>query len=53
VDGSIDTPRVPTPRRRILGIRMPHLHRFRWAGEDAFSSASLYRCACGVVRSAL
>ncbi|MDP5183808.1 hypothetical protein QOZ88_14305 [Blastococcus sp. BMG 814] len=28
-----------------------HLHRFRWLGPDAFSSATLYRCRCGEVRS--
>ncbi|MGY1594306.1 hypothetical protein ACI79D_20205 [Geodermatophilus sp. SYSU D00708] len=27
-------------------------HRFRWAGEDAFSGASLYACRCGAVRPA-
>jgi hypothetical protein len=48
VHGSIDTPRA----HRMLGLRRPHLHRFRWSGYDPFSSASLYRCACGVVRPA-
>jgi hypothetical protein len=48
VHASLDTHRA----RRILGVRVPHLHRFRWAGYDPFSSASLYRCSCGVVRPA-
>ena len=29
-----------------------HWHRFRWAGDDAFSGSSLYACRCGVVRPA-
>ena len=35
----------------VPGLRT-HWHRFRWAGEDAFSGASLYACRCGVVRPA-
>lgn len=34
------------PSRRRPG----HLHRFRRVSDDAFSSASLYTCRCGVVR---
>jgi hypothetical protein len=36
-------------RTSVLG----HWHRFRWVGEDAFSTASLYACRCGVVRPGL
>ncbi|TYP87176.1 hypothetical protein [Blastococcus xanthinilyticus] len=31
--------------------RGPHVHWFRRVGEDPFSSATLYRCRCGVVRA--
>jgi hypothetical protein len=30
--------------------RVVHVHRFRRAGDDPFSSATLYACRCGVVR---
>jgi hypothetical protein len=33
-----------------LAARVLHLHRYTRAGDDPFSSASLYRCRCGVVR---
>jgi hypothetical protein len=33
--------------------RLPHLHRYTWAGDDPFSASSLYRCRCGVVRPGL
>jgi hypothetical protein len=33
--------------------RLPHVHRFRWAGEDPFSPHNLYACRCGVVRAGL
>ncbi|WP_199522253.1 hypothetical protein [Geodermatophilus marinus] len=36
--------RAPRWRGRL------HLHRFRWAADDAFSGSSLYACRCGVVR---
>jgi hypothetical protein len=29
-----------------------HWHRFRWAGDDAFSGSSIYACRCGEVRPA-
>ena len=41
-------PSAPTPRSGRL-----HVHRFRRAGDDWFSSASLYACRCGVVRPGL
>lgn len=49
----VESPIIAARAVRILGIRVPHLHRFRWAGEDSFSSSSLYRCSCGVVRPGL
>jgi len=39
---------LPVP---VTGART-HWHRFRWAGDDAFSGSSLYACRCGVVRPA-
>ena len=59
MQGDIDMPGAPTaPRRRlselhILGLLTRHVHRFRWASHDPFSSSSLYRCSCGVVRPGL
>jgi hypothetical protein len=50
---------VPHSLEHLLGRgtgarrRLPHLHRFRWAGEEPFSSHSLYRCRCGEVRPGL
>ncbi|MGY1856621.1 hypothetical protein [Modestobacter sp. SYSU DS0290] len=38
--------------RLLRAVRSAHLHVHRWqrVGDDPFSSASLYRCRCGVVR---
>ena len=41
-----DRVRGSRSRRRLPG----HLHWFRWAGRDPFSSATLYACRCGEVR---
>jgi len=41
-----------TPARGTAGGRL-HVHRYVWSGDDPFSSSSLYRCRCGVVRPAL
>jgi hypothetical protein len=30
--------------------QVSHFHSFSRLGDDPFSSASLYRCRCGVVR---
>lgn len=40
-------------RARLPRIPVPHVHHYRYSGEDAFSSASLYRCRCGVVKPGL
>ena len=43
--------RYATPARRGGGRPAPwHVHWFRGAGDDPFSSATLYRCRCGQVR---
>jgi hypothetical protein len=31
----------------------PHVHWFRWAGEDPYGAGSLYKCRCGVARPGL
>ena len=51
--GAVSTsgPRPPAPATPRSG-RL-HVHRFRRAGDDWFSSASLYACRCGVVRPGL
>ncbi|MGY1631516.1 hypothetical protein ACI784_07395 [Geodermatophilus sp. SYSU D01186] len=42
------------PRTGHREVTWPcHRHRFSWAGDDAFSSSSLYACRCGVVRPGL
>ena len=38
---------------RLAGTLVRHLHWFRYAGDDAFSASSLYRCRCGVVKHGL
>ena len=44
----------PQPTTRSDVSRTPwHLHRYSYAGADAFSGSSLYRCRCGVVRPAI
>jgi hypothetical protein len=48
-----DVPGAGRPRARLLGIPLPHVHHFRYAGDDAFSASSLYRCRCGVVKPGL
>ena len=45
--------RIDRPDARLLGVPLPHVHRFRYAGDDAFSAHSLYRCRCGVVKHGL
>jgi hypothetical protein len=53
----VDRTRTPHGERAatglLLGVRLPHVHRFRYAGDDPFSAHSLYRCRCGVVKPAL
>jgi hypothetical protein len=46
----------PSPPWRLLRatahtLPAPHVHWFRWAGEDLAGTGSLYRCRCGVVRA--
>ena len=48
-----EQPAAPQPRPRLLGVPLPHVHRYRYAGDDAFSASSLYRCRCGVVKPGL
>jgi hypothetical protein len=44
----------PQPTNRSDASRTAwHLHRYSYAGADAFSGSSLYRCRCGVVRPAI
>lgn len=41
------------PRRRLLPVRLPHVHWFHWLREDPYSGHNLYACRCGVVRHGL
>ncbi|WP_176445633.1 hypothetical protein [Blastococcus mobilis] len=51
---SLPAARPPLPRRLLRAaastLPAPHLHWFRWDGEDPAGTGSLYRCRCGVVR---
>jgi hypothetical protein len=45
------TAQRPTGTGAAIAVgRLLHLHRWTWSGDDPFSSSSLYRCRCGVVR---
>jgi hypothetical protein len=53
--GGLFTP--PSDDRAMSGARPSrrgrlHVHRYSRAGDDVFSGGSLYRCRCGVVRTA-
>jgi hypothetical protein len=50
------TNRPPLPlrvlRTAVAGaVPRPHVHWFRWKGEEPYGNGSLYLCRCGVVRS--
>ncbi|WP_216870795.1 hypothetical protein [Modestobacter excelsi] len=51
LEGVLAGPRPTT--RSDAGRTDWHLHRYGYAGADAFSGSSLYRCRCGVVRPAI
>jgi len=32
-------------------LPFPHVHWFRWVGEDPFGTGSVYACRCGAART--